>query len=89
MGHAGGGNADVYEMEDKGPGAVKSKYVGTGADQKDMSQLGKIQELRVGVLQRRRFLAIADMTIVTLFSATSGSSAPSDWVAPLLLLGRS
>lgn len=36
-------------MEDEGVETVKAKYVGTEADQKDMSQLGKIQELRVGV----------------------------------------
>ena len=46
--HAREDHPDVYEMEDKGAETVKAKYVGTEADQKDMSQLGKIQELRVG-----------------------------------------
>lgn len=49
MHHGMGGNTEVYEMEENAPGAVRSKYVGTEADQRDMSQLGKVQELRVGV----------------------------------------
>jgi hypothetical protein len=39
-------DADVYEMQE---GAVKRKWQGTEADRKEMSQLGRIQELRVSL----------------------------------------
>jgi len=35
---------DAYEMQE---GAVKRKWQGTDADRKEMSQLGRVQELRV------------------------------------------
>lgn len=37
-------DADTYEMQE---GAVKRKWLGTDADRKEMSQLGRVQELRV------------------------------------------
>jgi hypothetical protein len=37
-------DADTYEMQE---GAVKRKWQGTDADRKEMSQLGRVQELRV------------------------------------------
>jgi len=37
-------DADAYEMQE---GAVKRKWQGTDADRKEMSQLGRVQELRV------------------------------------------
>ena len=39
-------DADVYEMQE---GAVKRKWQGTEADRKEMSQLGRVQELRVSL----------------------------------------
>nr|POE89966.1 hypothetical protein CFP56_20435 [Quercus suber] len=44
--HAGGyqHNDDEYELND---GVVARKWQGTAADRKDMSQLGRVQELRV------------------------------------------
>jgi hypothetical protein len=37
-------DADGFEMQE---GAVKRKWQGTEADRKEMSQLGRVQELRV------------------------------------------
>ena len=37
-------DSDVFEMQ---AGAVKRKWQGTEADRKEMSQLGRVQELRV------------------------------------------
>jgi len=39
-------DSDVYEMQD---GAVKRKWQGTEADRREMSQLGRVQELRVSL----------------------------------------
>ena len=39
-------DADGFEMQQ---GAVKRKWQGTEADRKEMSQLGRIQELRVSL----------------------------------------
>ena len=39
-------DADVYEMQ---AGAVERKWQGTEADRKEMSQLGRVQELRVSL----------------------------------------
>ena len=61
-------DADVYEMQE---GAVKRKWQGTEADRKEMSQLGRVQELRVslkGILGDRhswprRIIHITDMSL--------------------------
>ena len=37
-------DADTFEMQE---GAVKRKWQGTDEDRKEMSQLGRVQELRV------------------------------------------
>lgn len=37
-------DSDVFEMQE---GAVKRKWQGTDADRREMSQLGRVQELRV------------------------------------------
>ena len=39
-------DSDVMEMQE---GAVKRKWQGTEADRKEMSQLGRVQELRVSL----------------------------------------
>lgn len=39
-------DGDVFEMQE---GAVKRKWQGTEADRKEMSQLGRVQELRVSI----------------------------------------
>lgn len=39
-------DSDVFEMQE-GVAAVKRKWQGTDADRKEMSQLGRVQELRV------------------------------------------
>lgn len=39
-------DTDAYEMQE---GAVSRKWQGTEADRKEMSQLGRVQELRVSL----------------------------------------
>lgn len=56
-------DGDGYEMQEV-EGAVKRKYQGTAADRKEMSQLGRIQELRV-CLERTTALIWVGVTGLT------------------------
>lgn len=47
------GNYDVEDFPQKG--LVKPRHMGTLADQRDMSALGRVQVLRVSGHQRNRF----------------------------------
>jgi len=48
----------AYEMQER---AVSRKWQGTEADRKDMSALGRVQELRVGGFRSQIAIAMADV----------------------------
>ena len=51
-------DSDVMEMQE---GAVKRKWQGTEADRKEMSQLGRVQELRVSIERIPGYLTTSRM----------------------------
>ena len=66
-------DADVYEMQ---AGAVKRKWQGTEADRKEMSQLGRVQELRVSL--RRTLAEHLDLVVALVHTSNMSSRETSN-----------